>query len=414
MNASFLNPINPGNVNSIEIMDKRDAALEELRNLVNAKSEEFTQEQSINAQQIRDGIAALDVELADQKKKEEATRSNPIPQSRNEMKDISQRYSLGKAVKELATGGQLTGLELEMHQEARNESAALGINNTGNLSVPSMLWRDNTVGTGTGLTQTATSGQIVPDIVSQLRPDSVVEKLGATVFQASGSVVIPVQTDHIDAAATNEATAATESDFDIVNKTLIPERVAAVNEYSMQLLAQNIKAIDAFVVRDINREMGIGVDNKILTKLIGDLTADATTADEFAIADLPALMEEDLLTANAMVGSAKFLMHPKVLRNLKRAALDAGSGKFAAEGQSIYGYSALVTTNKMAGTEAIFGDFADLAIAYWGGVDVLVDPYTSGAKGLVRVIANSHCDAAVRRTGSFSYRTALNNATNFS
>ena len=277
-----------------------------------------------------------------------------------------------------------------------------------------MLWRDNTVGGGGGTTATATSGQIVPDIVNELRPESVVERLGATTFQASGSVVIPVQTDHIDAAATAEGTAAAETDFDIANVTLTPERVAAVNEYSMQLLAQNINAIDAFVVRDINREMGIGIDDKILTNLKAGLTADATTADEFAIADLPALMEEDLLTANAFASNAKFLMHPKVLRNLKRAALDAGSGKFAAEGQSIYGYPAIVTTTEMTNVEAMFADFSDLAVAYWGGIDVLVDPYTSGASGLVRVIANAHVDAAPRRSGSFSWRTALNNTTNWS
>jgi len=395
-------------------MDKRDTALGELRDLTNLKSAEFTTEQSIQALQLRDDIVSLETELASQKKKEETTRSNSTPNSRNEMKDIHQNYSLGKAVKELATGGKLTGLELEMHQEARNESAALGINNTGNLSVPSFLYRDNTVGGGGGSTATATSGQIVPNIVNELRPQSVVERLGATTFQASGSVVIPVQTDHIDAAATNEATAATESDFDIVNVTLTPERVAAVNEYSMQLLAQNINAIDAFVVRDINREMGIGIDDKVLTNLKAGLTADATAANEFAIADLPALMEEDLLTANAMVDGAKFLMHPQVLRNLKRAALDAGSGKFAAEGQSIYGYPAMVTTTEMSATEAIFADFSDLAVAYWGGIDVLVDPYTSGASGLVRVIANAHVDAAPRRSGSFSWRTALNNTVNWS
>lgn len=400
-------------MNSIEILDKRNTALEELRSLVDQEGVEFTPEQSEKAQELRDVISSLGAQLSTQKQKEDETRSK-TPQTRNEMKDIRSNYSLGKAVKELATGGQLTGLELEMHQEARNEAKALGINSTGNLSVPSMLFRSNTVGTGTGLTATAVSGQIVPEIVNQLRPDSVVDKLGATIFQANGSVVIPVQTDHIDAAAVNEATATTASDFDIANVTLVPERVGALNSYSMQLMAQNVNAIDAFVVRDINREMGIGVDNKVLTNLIAGLTADATTASEFDIADLPALCEEDLLTANASVNAARFLMHPKVLRNLKRAALDAGSGKFAAEGQSIYGYQAVTTTNKMANTEIIFGDFADLAVAYWGGVDVLVDPYTEGHKGLVRVIANAHVDAAPRRTGSFSYRTALNNASNWS
>lgn len=398
-------------MNSIELMDKRNAALEELRGLVNLNGEEFTREQSIEAQELRTQISSLGAQISDQKTKEEETRSNPTPQSRNEMKDIQARYSLGKAVKELANGGQLTGLEAEMHQEARNEAASLGINNTGNLSVPAMLFRENTVGSGTGQTVTDTSGEMTQAIVQELRPASVMDKLGATVFQASGSVVIPVQTDHIDGGTIGEAVDETATDFDIVNKTLVPERVGAMNEYSMQLLAQNVNAIDAFVVRDINREMGIAIDDKLITKMQSDIGADATTSNEFALADLAAICEEDLLTANADVSNAKFLLHPTVLRKLKRQALDAGSGRFAAEGNSIYGYQAIATTTEMANTEILFGDFSDFAVAYWGGIDVLVDPYTRGHAGLVRVIANAHCAGAVRRSGSFSFRTALNNTT---
>ena len=165
-------------MNSIELMDKRNAALEELRGLVNLNGEEFTPEQSIEAQELRNQISSLGAKISDQKIKEEETRSNPTPQSRNEMKEIQTRYSLGKAVKELANGGQLTGLEAEMHQEARNEAAALGINNTGNLSVPSMLFRENTVGSGSGQTVTDTSGEMTQAIVQELRPASVMDKLG--------------------------------------------------------------------------------------------------------------------------------------------------------------------------------------------------------------------------------------------
>lgn len=398
-------------MNSIEIQDQLDAKLGELRALTDTPGE-FTPEQSDKAQQLRDGIAALDANLADQKIKEEATRSTTFSQPKNEMKDITSRYSLGKAVQELATTGKLTGLEAEMHQEARNESASLGVNPTGNLSVPSFLsnpaeQRTNAVADpdSAGFTLADTSGQIVPDFVQSLRPASVLPQLGATMFAASGSVVIPVQTDNIDAAETNEGAAATASDFDIANVTLVPGRVAALNSYSMQLMAQNVNSIEQFVVRDINREMGIAIDDAILTDLKAGLTADAASADEYNIADLPALCEEDLLTANADVANAKFLMHPKLLRNLKRATLDAGSGKFAAEGQSIYGYETITTTTELANDEVIFGDFRDLAVAMWGGIDVLVDPYTSGASGLVRVIANAHVAGAVRRTGSFSYRS---------
>ncbi len=39
-----------------------------------------------------------------------------------------------------------------------------------------------------------------------------------------------------------------------------------------------------------------------------------------------------------------------------------------------------------------FGNFADLIIALWGGLDITVDPYSSSAKGGVRIVGFQDVD----------------------
>jgi hypothetical protein len=50
----------------------------------------------------------------------------------------------------------------------------------------------------------------------------------------------------------------------------------------------------------------------------------------------------------------------------------------------------------------IFGNFADLIIGMWGGLDLMVDPYTGSTAGTVRVVTLQDVDIAVRRAESFS------------
>lgn len=50
----------------------------------------------------------------------------------------------------------------------------------------------------------------------------------------------------------------------------------------------------------------------------------------------------------------------------------------------------------------IFGNFADLIIGMWGGLDLTVDPYSNSTTGTVRVVALQDVDIAVRHAESFS------------
>jgi len=50
----------------------------------------------------------------------------------------------------------------------------------------------------------------------------------------------------------------------------------------------------------------------------------------------------------------------------------------------------------------VFGNWSDILIGHWGILDVLVDPYTLGLSGGIRVRAMMDVDVAVRHPESFA------------
>ena len=61
-----------------------------------------------------------------------------------------------------------------------------------------------------------------------------------------------------------------------------------------------------------------------------------------------------------------------------------------------------MTSNLIDAGFLLFGNWSDLIIGFWSGVDVVIDPYTEATKGNVRVIVMQDCDVAVRHPESFA------------
>jgi hypothetical protein len=78
----------------------------------------------------------------------------------------------------------------------------------------------------------------------------------------------------------------------------------------------------------------------------------------------------------------------------------------------INGYNAQVTnqvpSNLDKGTSTgvcsavIYGNWADLLIGLWGGLDLTIDPYASSTTGAIRAVALQDVDVAVRHPESFA------------
>ena len=78
---------------------------------------------------------------------------------------------------------------------------------------------------------------------------------------------------------------------------------------------------------------------------------------------------------------------------------------------SLYGYNLAVTNNVPSdltkgtlttASAMIFGDFSQLMIGLFSTPDVLIDPYTAGSSGAVRIRVMQEIDVAVRHAPSFA------------
>ena len=85
---------------------------------------------------------------------------------------------------------------------------------------------------------------------------------------------------------------------------------------------------------------------------------------------------------------------------MKVKAKDSGSGLFVWDNGTVNGYPAYVSNQVEAG-DIWFGDWSQLVMGYWSGLDLQVDPYTGGASGNVRVRVLQDCDVAVKHPESF-------------
>ena len=127
--------------------------------------------------------------------------------------------------------------------------------------------------------------------------------------------------------------------------------------------------------------------------MLNGVTADAANVTYKDIVK----MEADLEAKNVR-GNIKFIVSPSAKADLKTTDKGIDTGKYLME--EVNGYPVLCTS-AVAGKGIVYGNFADLVIGQWGGIDLTVDPYTQAANGKVRLVINAYFDAKPRRADAF-------------
>jgi len=114
-------------------------------------------------------------------------------------------------------------------------------------------------------------------------------------------------------------------------------------------------------------------------------------------------LETAVAEDNALLGSLSYIMPASMYGALKTVEKASNTAQFVVEpGGTMNGYRAIVSNQATAGN-LYFGNFNDLLIGMFGGLDIVVDPYTNSTSGTIRVVALQSVDAAVRRAVSFAY-----------
>lgn len=410
--------------------ERSDAAAKERKRIaeINALGEKFDKrELAANFVENGKSVEAMrDAILADM---DGVELRAPGPDMIGLTEDETQEFSFVRAIKAMIPGASRRDIEAAAFEREVSDAAQkqYGRQAQGFMIPDDVTFkRDLTAGS-------ATQGQDVVDTLG-LRPESfidllrnaqLVETAGATTFRGlQGDVAIPRQTGGSTAYWVAENGTVTESDQTFDQVTLSPETVGAVTEISRRLLIQSSIDIEAFVRRDLATQIGIEIDRVALngsgsgnqptgvlqTAGIGAYSA-TTATGESVTWDMVVGIWKEVAKDNAAMGTLAWMTNSLVIAQLLSTKKDTGSGRFLIENitDGLLGYPVFNSNNVPSNLQSsgnrsalIFGNWADLLIGYWSGVDVLVDPYSNSKTGAVRVVTMVDCDVDVRHAESFA------------
>jgi HK97 family phage major capsid protein len=425
---------------SAEIKQKRSELYAQANDLVQlAKNEkrELTAEEktSFDAKVLEADGLEEDEKRAVAFEKVQARNANPVnpTPSKSEAKELN-RFSLSKTIMEYTERGidGVTGFEKEILQESAREAKRLGVVSQG-------LYLGNQILDSMSQKRTMTAavaadgGNLIPtdkvDFFEALFPMMVLGKLGVQKLTGlSANTDIPgITSSVVTGWADGETGTQTPDDPTIANRTLRPKLVYGATNISKRLLLQTNNSVDSMIMNDIMKGIANAIEIAVIngtgangqpTGIIGtsgiENVAIGTNGGAITLAKLLQLIEE-VQTANANSANCKFLINPKTVAKLKQTPIDSGSGAmimaygnyFGGISGQIDGYEALVTSNVPSnltkGTTSgvcsavLFGDFSQVVLGQFGGVDLIIDPYTLARTGTVALTINQYVDMAVKQ-----------------
>lgn len=321
-------------------------------------------------------------------------------------------YSIIRAIEAAITGNwKNAGLE----KEASEAAAALrGKSAKGFLIPHDVLQRGNTVGTVADGGFLVASNNLAGSFIELLRNKALLFSLGVRQLSGlTGNVYMNKQTGSNTAYWVNENGAPTEGKATFGQVSMSPKTLAAVTSISRTLTLQADPSIDALVNDDLAKVLALEIDrvgfagtgksNQPLgilnTTGIGSVTGTSftyATAIDF---------ETKVAAANADAQTMYYVTNPTIYGGLKGRTIATNYPSFLiGPDNRMNGYEVKRTAQVPANT-IVFGDFSQLVVGMWSGLDVYVDP-TPDDTGAHKIKVFQDMDLAVRQPGAFAASTA--------
>ena len=380
-------------MDSLTLIDKREQLKKKAEDLISIAEKELRKlndKENDELNSIKKEIADLDNEIKN------------IENRNTKTNKVMAKFSLLKAINDVANNRQLDERAQEVVSNGIAEMRKAGQSFTGQIVLP-MEMRSDIQAT------VATAGQenVAEDklgILEPLRANLVLVNAGASYMTGLiGDVSIPVYSGS-NVGWAGEVSTASDGAGTFSEVTLSPKRLTAYIDVSKQFLIQDSNSAEEMLKRDIVAAISNKLEATILGSEAGSNTQPAglfngVSADSAAVTYKDIVnMEAELEDANVM-GNIKFIVSPSAKADLKTTE-KGNTDNFLMEGNELNGYP-VMCTSAVTGKGVIMANWSDLVIGQWGGIDLVVDPYTQAANGKVRLVINAYFDAKPRRAEAF-------------
>ena len=372
-------------------------------------------------------IADLDVKIKHKTREQEmvarmAQSGSTSNTEKREIERVNGAFSLSRAVAAVANGRSLEGAEAEWASEASKEARSQGLQMAGQIAIPSIALR-------TADDFQATSGEagagfvptVVPAAIEALRAPTVLEGLGTTIIRnATGNLQFPRVSTKATGTGETEVGADNASGLNMDQLTLSPQRVAANTTYSKQLILQGGSEVDALIANELAAAMNAYVDTYGFNAIMASTAVNQiVTADDVLDAAIVNAMEAAVLADGANLATSAYVMSPKAYE-LSKALAQVSAVNALWENGQFNMYRAVATpylvnstlTSPVGGSSVggnmIFGNFAQGGImAFFGGIDLLVDPYSAAGTAQIKLHVNRFFDFDLRQPQALATATKL-------
>lgn len=419
--------------NSVEIKDKKNQLKKRAQEIIDTCKREvrdLTDDETSEIDSIKEQIKDLNQQLTELEEKiknlrfededekvdeptENETENEPSEcnepdcednkEDKTNKRNMKKRFSLVRSIRNIVNNSAMNDVDAAVIAEGNKEARKAGINFQGQIQLPSQR---------AAVTVTAEGEDVVAtdlfDILKPLRAKNVLSQAGAKFMSGLvGNVQVPVMSKS-NVTWEGETAAAKDGAGTFSHVTLSPKRLTAFVDISKQMIAQDSVDVESAIREDLVNAINSKLEETVLGATAGSATQPAgifATIKPTAVADFAALVnkESDVEDAN-VIGECKYILSNKAKAALRSMSKGTKSTQLVYENGSVDGTVALNTSN-VAGKNYVFGDFSNLAIGTWGGVDLTVDPYTKAADGMIRIVVNMYVDAQVLRAAAFATGT---------
>lgn len=406
-------------------IERAEALLEKVKSEGREMTEEEKQQYDADVQRAED-IAKEIGEQEARAKKLEAIRSkvvNPLQtrgtfDGKAEMKDLS-KFSLGRAIRMLASRSTIDGVEKEVFDEGQKEArdARVGFDTRAMVipasAIKAMSKRATTTGNAGGLVPTDVYGNIFEAYQNR----QILSKLGATIFDnLSGDVTINTQTGVGGTiGVVGEVAGAVSVDPAINAVKLSPSRISAYTQLSNKLLTQSSPDVEAFAMDNLVKAIMSAFQGAVFTgtgeiKGIPSVTGvnsvvmgkagEPSWSEILGLIGTLAGVDFDLNRSGFALNSTMMTKLMSTLKSANNFEFIMSEG-FNADGtKTLAGLKAGISNS--VGDNLVFGAWENLFVGMWGGVGLIYDPYTQAKNGSVEVTAEIFADAKIGNPALFS------------
>ncbi len=403
--------------------EERASLLEQMESLIDlAKTEEreLTDDENVKFDEMDEQASKLQSK-AERALKMEEMKKKEVRNVVSEEEKVKRSYSFLKHIDGIINNN-LEGAEKEVQEQAQSEARSTGRSIQG-AGIPASMFEKRADVTSN------IAGTSVEAFVDAIREDAIYTQLGADFLNLTGDARIPIVNKQSTAWMAAENTGAADGGAAFSSVTLSPNRIAGYVNISKELIHQNGTGVERAIMADLGKSVSENIADAMFsastvtnaptsipaTTDVLTFTETGTFADAVSMFKDLVLAEETLAAGEGLSGNLAYVLHPTFLNQLKRAAQVSGVNP-AMDGmnyqqQMVNGYKVFYSKHcgAVADTSAdgIFADFSNVKVGMFGGVDVVVDPYTVAVNNQIRLVVNTLVDFKLAQGGKAVKFTSL-------